>query len=313
MQYDEFRAMSCAIVLAAEGEPPAVAEAFRAAREFIARGEQRLTRFSETSELAQLNRAQSAWFHASPDLFDVVYQARGLADQTCGLFDPTLLDVVEHLGYDRTLDDLRGRDLPAPSSPLPAERPAFNLVQFDMAARAIRLPAGARLDLGGIAKGWITERAAQRMARFCRACAVSAGGDLFALGRPEGEPGWPVALEDPRDPERVLAVLMAPPGAVATSAVTKRRWVQAGLARHHLIDPRTRQPAETDWLSVTVLAPRAAVAEVFAKALLIAGSRQAPEIATQRGDLAYIAVDADGGLWGSAAAKELLNAQLERV
>jgi thiamine biosynthesis lipoprotein len=100
---------------------------------------------------------------------------------------------------------------------------------------------------------------------------------------------------------------------VATSAITKRRWLQAGQARHHLIDPRTLQPAETDWLSVTVLAPHAAVAEVFAKALLIAGSRQAARLLEQRADLAFIAVDADGRLWGSAEAKELLNVGLQRV
>jgi thiamine biosynthesis lipoprotein len=81
--------------------------------------------------------------------------------------------------------------------------------------------------------------------------------------------------------------------------------------QHHLIDPRTGQPAETDWLSVTVIAPSATVAEVFAKALLIAGSRQAERIAARRSDLAFIAVDRTGQLWGSNNAKEFLDVATE--
>ncbi|MDE3091462.1 MAG: FAD:protein FMN transferase, partial [Chloroflexota bacterium] len=178
---------------------------------------------------------------------------------------------------------------------------------------AILLPRGMRIDLGGIAKGWIAERAAQLLDPFSTACAVNAGGDLFAIGTPPGEDAWQVALEDPRDPNRTLAILRVGPGAVATSSITRRRWMQGDRARHHLIDPRGGVPAETDWLSVTVVAPRAAVAEVFAKALLIAGSRDAERIAARRDDIAFIAVDGDGRLWGSSKSKELIDVTAEHV
>ncbi len=75
--------------------------------------------------------------------------------------------------------------------------------------------------------------------------------------------------------------------------------------------PRRGAPAETDWLSVTVVAPHADTAEVYAKALLIAGSRGTSELA-RRGDIAFIAVDREGHLWGSDAAKELLEHGIEQ-
>ena len=128
----------------------------------------------------------------------------------------------------------------------------FGAVQLDPGAHAIRLLPGMRLDLGGIAKGWIVERAAQELGAYSDACAVSAGGDMFMMGLPAGEEAWRVALEDPRDPDQTLAVLRVGLGAVATSSIMKRRWQQGKLVRHHLIDPRSGQPAETDWLSVTV-------------------------------------------------------------
>ena len=140
---------------------------------------------------------------------------------------------------------------------------------------------------------------------------MSAGGDMFMVGLPTQEETWRVELEDPRDSAQALALLKVGPGAVATSSIMKRRWLQGARVQHHLIDPRNLRPAETDWLSVTVIAPHATTAEVFAKALLIAGSRQAESIAMRRGDLAFIAVDRTGQLWGSKNAKEFLDVAAE--
>lgn len=75
-----------------------------------------------------------------------------------------------------------------------------------------------------------------------------------------------------------------------------------------MIDPRRGAPAETDWLSVTVIAPHATIAEAFAKTLLIAGSRNASAVAARREDIAFIAVDGAGKLWGSENAREFLDA-----
>lgn len=312
IEYREFRAMNTDIVLAAEGAPEQLAPGFERARAFIAACEARFTRFAETSELATLNRSAGTWFHASPELYDAVREACAFVDETGGLFDPAILDALENIGYDRSMDDLRAHGAARPSPAANVPRVDTRAIEFDNDARGIRLPPGLRLDLGGIAKGWIAERAADELARYTCACAVNAGGDMFARGLPPGESAWAVALEDPRDPAETLAVLRLPPGAVATSSVTKRRWQQGDAVRHHLIDPRTRLPAETDWLSVTAIAPHATTAEVYAKALLIGGSRSAPDFAG-RSDLAFIAVDATGRLRGSKHAREFLDESIEHA
>ena len=313
MEYAEFRAMNSAILLAADGAADAVARGFVQARAFVEASEARLTRFSETSELAQLNRSGGTWFHASEELLAVVEEARACFDQTRHLFDPTILDALEDAGYDRSMDDIRAHGVASQRPTTLRVTHNFGAIQFDAAARAIWMPHGMRLDLGGIAKGWIAEQGARRLADFADACAVDAGGDMFLMGLPEGETAWQVALEDPRDEEAVLGILRVGPGAVATSSVTKRRWQQGDRVRHHLIDPRRGEPAETDWLSVTVVAPHTAIAEVFAKSLLIAGSHEAAEIAGLRDDIAFVAVDAAGKLWGSSRAKEFLNVGFEHA
>jgi len=66
-------------------------------------------------------------------------------------------------------------------------------------------------------------------------------------------------------------------------------------------------------LSVTVIAPHATTTEVFAKALLIAGSHEAERIAAQRHDLAFIAVDHTGQIWGSNNAREFLDVAIQHA
>jgi FAD:protein FMN transferase len=312
MESYEFRAMNSDVILLAQGEPENVQRGFEHARACITASEARLTRFSDESELANLNRSGGHWFHASPDLFEIVGEARSLAEQTEGLFDPSILDALERVGYDRSMDAIR---VSGPGPLRPAFIPAndFRAVELDETRSAIRLPPGMRIDLGGIAKGWIAERAALVLAGFSSACAVNAGGDMFLTGLLEDREPWQVDLEDPRDPDQVLAMLQVGPGAVATSSITRRTWRQDGRVRHHLIDPRTGESAQTDWLSVTVIAPHATVAEVFAKVLLIVGSQGATELAARRDDIAFIAVDRNGQLWGSPQAREYLDVGIKNT
>jgi thiamine biosynthesis lipoprotein len=307
MDYYEFSAMNTEIVLAAEGDPQQIALGFRNAREFIEESERRFTRFSDQSELSQLNRAAGQWFHPSEDLFELLKLAQEYVDLTDGLFDPSILPFLKRAGYDRSMDEIRLNGANQDYTVGVLEKLNIKTLLLDEETGQIWLPPGMQIDLGGIAKGWIAERAARLLAEKTSPCAVNAGGDLFMIGLPEGQSAWEVALEDPRDPVKTLAILHVGPGAVATSSIIKRAWRQGDRQQHHLIDPRSGEPAITDWLSVTVIAPQAATAEVFAKVLLIAGNDQAMDILDSKSEIAFIAVDRQGSLWGSQNSKEYIN------
>jgi thiamine biosynthesis lipoprotein len=308
METFRFRAMNSDILLAAQGTPARVAEGFEEAQKFIQASEGRFTRFSEQSELSELNRSAGMPFQASPDLFSVIALAQHFFHQTRGLFDPSILPDLRRVGYDRSMDLLRQQGAgPLFESLLSGEHSSFSEMDLDETRGLILLPPGMSLDLGGIAKGWIAEQAAVLLSDFSSACAVNAGGDMFLVGLPDGEEQWPVAIEDPLQPEIDLTVIKVDPGAVATSAVTKRVWKQGEKQRHHLIDPRTGEPALTDWLSVTVIAPHAYEAEVFAKVLLIGGSQESEEIARECGtQFSYLAVDHDRKIWGNQKSLEYI-------
>jgi thiamine biosynthesis lipoprotein len=307
MQYDEFRAMNSDIVLAASGADHALlSKGFQQARSFIQYSEQRFTRFTDTSELADLNRAAGSWFQASADMFQVLEEAQTLARQTEGLFNPAILPALKQAGYDRSMDELR-RSAPRPGTLQVLEMQDFRSIQLDPATQSVYLPDEMQIDLGGIAKGWIAEQAAWQLSEFSDACAVSAGGDMFLIGLPEGALRWEIGLENPLQPEQDLAVLSVTPGAIATSSITKRHWVHNDQVQHHLIDPRTGSPAETEWLSVTVWAETAAEAEVYAKVLLIGGQQAADEFFDHLNSKAYLCVDKNGQVRGSSNYHEVFN------
>lgn len=303
MQYHRFRAMNTDILLAAESPYPA--QTFDMAQAFIEQSEERFTRFKATSELSALNHSAGHWFNASPEMLEVLIAALECHQATNGIFDPSILPDLQAAGYTQSFDHLLEHGpAAAPSKYSRTRKLPFADIEIDSLRGRVRLPKEMQIDLGGIAKGWIAEKAARLMARSSTACAVNAGGDMFLLGKPSGQQVWEIALEDPRDLLQDLMILHVEDGAVATSSVVKRAWRQDDKPRHHLIDPRTGEPAETPWLSVTVFAPQAVLAETFAKAILIAGPDHVQPLLDNTPNISYIAVDANGQIWNPHIVKE---------
>jgi len=303
MYYHQFRAMNTDILLVTDS--PYSKETFEMTQAFIERCEERFTRFKETSELSALNRSAGNWLTVSPDMLELLLAAEECHLATGGIFDPSILPDLQNAGYNRSFDQIKDHGpAPAPTGRIQPARVSFTAIQIDSLRGRVRLPKGMQLDLGGIAKGWIAEKATRLMARSSTACAVNAGGDMFLIGKPDGHATWEIGLEDPSTPIQDLTVLLVEEGAVATSSVVKRSWMQGDVKRHHLIDPRSGEPAETPWLSVTVFASAATLAETFAKAILIAGPEGAQILIDNNPDISFIAVDAQKQIWKSPVEKE---------
>jgi thiamine biosynthesis lipoprotein len=243
MEHRAFRAMGTEIELLGEG-------GFELAEAEFHRLEALLTRFRPDSELSRLNRDGS--IDASPDLLRVVELALDARERTEGRFDPTVHDALVAAGYDRTFAEVGDGTLGAP-------RPAGGDVRI--AGGRIELGADVRLDLGGTGKGYAAERAAELLA-LAGPCLVNAGGDIAVRGG-----AWLVGVEE--------TTLELSEGGLATSGRDRRRWRRGGREQHHLIDPRTGAPAETELLRVTVVAEDAVEAEVQAKNVFLGGPADA--------------------------------------
>jgi len=150
-------------------------EGLAQARRVLQAGETRFTRFSETSELAQLNRSAGKWFIASPELYELLLEARGYVEQTGGLFDPSILEALERAGYDKSMDEIRTSGVSAPPATRQAPaRPQFLDIEFDEPGlgRASPVRHAARpgrhcQGLAGRTRGATTGRILERVRREC--------------------------------------------------------------------------------------------------------------------------------------------------
>ena len=259
-----FHAMGtdCELFLEARPRPEALRAMAEAEREFR-RLERIFSRFDPDSELSELNRR--GMLRVGPELLEVVDLALAARDRTGGRFDPTVHDALVAAGYDRTFEEVpahvHGGSDPGASSNLRCG----GSVRVDRETRSIQLDPGVRLDLGGIAKGYAVDRAAEVLGEL-GPCLVDAGGDIAARGG-----GWPIGL----DIGDGTLTLELGDGAVATSGRDRRHWTRGSEELHHIIDPATGLPAAGDLLRVTAVAATATDAEVRAKALFLAGAEDA--------------------------------------
>jgi FAD:protein FMN transferase len=254
------------------------AQAADLARERLLDAHRRLSRFSDESELTHLNRDPREEVPATPllrALADAVVTAGSHSD---GLVDATLLGAIERAGYRQSLSGCRPLSLPEalasrvgrmPGKAHPSRR--WSSIEIDDAAGTILRPPGLEIDSGGIAKGLLADLIADELGEQ-RAYAIDCCGDIRIGGQERA-----VLVDDPLGGQPIHELRLRD-GAVATSGISRRCWVGAdGRAAHHILDPSTGEPAFTGVLQVTALAPSALLAEVYAKAALLAGPERAAD------------------------------------
>lgn len=238
--------------------------------------EQRWSRFIDTSEVCELNRRAGDAVIVSADTALLVERAIEAWRLTGGGFDPTVLGAVLRAGYDTSFETIaadRSGDSTAGTSTL-----ITGCTDIVIDGGSVRLPAGTGFDPGGIGKGLaadivITELIAAGASGAC----ANLGGDLRVAGESPQGGGWTIAIEHPLVAEPVSLVGLRA-GAIATSTTLRRRWNVDGAPRHHLIDPATGEPSDSDLELSTVIAGEAWLAEVMAKAVLLRGSERAFDI-----------------------------------
>jgi thiamine biosynthesis lipoprotein len=273
----EFRAMGCQMLAALDHPSPRAADRLNSLPSWFEAWEQSLSRFRSDSELSQFNHLSGSPQRVSLTFWRVLQEARQAELLSDGLVTPLVLDAIESAGYVTSFENLvhadPGASQPVATQVLLQQVPRLAGLDFDDSTRMMCLPAGARLDFGGIAKGWAAHQAMKRLAVFGPVL-VDAGGDISISGCQRDGSLWPVAVADPLNPETNLGILMMGKSGIATSGKDYRRWLQNGRWQHHIIDPRTGLPAETDILSATVVAPDVIQAETAAKTVMILGSRE---------------------------------------
>lgn len=233
-----------------------------------------------------LNRLNAAapdhWVDLPKETLHVLQAALDIGQQSAGAFDISVADAVCAWGFgpdkadsQRITNLLQG----------PARRRAHDLLELDPANRRARKHAPARFDLGGIAKGYGTDRLIE-VAQTMGLTDLTAGidGDLRCIGtRPDGSL-WPVAIEAPDHHRRAVHSMMELSDTAIATSGDYRHWTQVGTRKlSHTMNPATGGPVMAPPASVTVLHKTCMQADAWATALMVLGENTGRQIARARG------------------------------
>lgn len=255
-----------------------IRDSFLMFREFAAR----FTRFEPESELSRFNVSEGG--AVDSELFSLFKECARFYELTNGVFDPSILPVLEAIGYAGAKNIKTAR-----------KRHTFNKLIFDEKTKTVKKPKGLLLDLGGIGKGYAVDKVADRLSEKYANGIVDAGGDMRIFGGDHEQDleYFAIDVENPFDVSRTLATLLLSDCAVATSGVSRKHWKRNGKEYHHIIDPFLGAHAQSGLNQVTVIAPVATEADVFAKTLFILGLRRGQKFASEKNIPALFVTDSN--------------------
>ena len=203
--------------------------------------EARWSRFRATSDVSRLNETAGGLMLVSSESHTLLFTMKEAWRVTGGRYDPTMLDAIVAAGYTASTDGScrRSRGTTRPASGL-----TIDDVTVESSTGVVTVPPGIGLDPGGIGKGLAADIVVTELLGGGTAGAlIAVGGDLAAAGTPPTADGWPVVVEDPRDPDTPLLTFGLEAGGVATSSTLSRRWLRHGdppSPRHRPGDPQLR-------------------------------------------------------------------------
>ena len=229
-------------------------------------------------------------FGFSEETAALLQSAMTYSAATGGLFDVTVAPLVSLWGI--TTDSPR---VPSQSE-IDALLPLVGSGHIHMDGNAVTLDSGCAVDLGGIAKGYASDRVAQVLRQYAvTGAAVSLGGNVYVCGQKSDGSAWSVAVQDPKDTGAYAMTLELTDVFAVTSGGYQRYFTDSdGTVYQHILDPRTGRPAQTDLLSVTVIGQNGTMADAYSTALYVMGEQAACDFWRDSGgafDLVLITAD----------------------
>jgi thiamine biosynthesis lipoprotein len=263
--------MACTYAIEAYGpstsELPAAVEA---AFDEVDRIDRLMSNYKPDSPLSQLNReAANHPVAVEPELFDFIAESMHYNEESDGAFDITVGPLMKAWGFFRGEGHLpRATDLAVARS-----RVGRTHVVLDRAKRTISFDAaGVELDLGGIAKGYAIDRAADVLrARGVTSALLSAGGSsIYGLGAPPDRAGWDVNVQDPVAGSKTALTVTLRDRALSVAGSSEKSFEVDGVRYSHIMDPRTGAPVQ-GMLTVAVLSPTATAGDALDDAFFVLG------------------------------------------
>lgn len=277
-KYDcEFFAMDTVMTINAYGSNSE--SAVKAAQNEINRLDKLLSVQNENSEIFKLN--QSKKMAVSEDTLTLITRSKEIYTLTDGAFDISCEPLTREWGFYSGLEN----KVPSQKA-IETALEGVGAEHIKIKDSTVTLDDNTSLDLGGIAKGYASHKAAEILKENgVTSALMSLGGNVRAVGsKPDGE-SWSVAVTNPDDNSRSIGTLKISDKAVVTSGGYQRYFEENGQTYHHIIDTKTGYPADSGLKSVTIVSDDDALADALSTALFVMGLEKSGKFYSENSSL----------------------------
>lgn len=253
-------------------------QAARAVQAEVNRLDQLWSRTRPDSDISQINdhAGDGTQVAISPDTAELLTTALAVMEESGGAFNPMLAPVMDAWGFTKEEHRVPTQSELAGLLQLTQDPPTV-VCEEENASACLPLE-GQKLDLGGIAKGLATAIASRAAKPYeIDGLLLDLGGNLHTQGKKPGGDPWRVGVKDPQNTQEILCTFLLDERTCATSGGYERYFEAGGRTYHHIIDPSTGYPVDSDLLSVTVVGDPA-WADAWSTAFFVLGSERALEL-----------------------------------
>lgn len=247
-----------------------------------------LSKTIEGSDVSRINASGGKPVQVDPETYAILKEAKEISRLTGGAFSVTIAPITALWSFTGTA-----------SNSVPTDETRLNLLPLVDDQQivlgedgTVTLPAGMQIDLGGIAKGYIADKVAAIIREKATAGIISLGGNVYTVGQKPDGSRFSVAITDPLQPSASKSIIYTQDCTVVTSGTYERGFNFGGVRYHHILDPKTGWPSQSDLVSATFVMASSMEADALATACIVMGSEKALALAEGRGvDALFIRAD----------------------
>lgn len=259
--------------------------------------ESKISRTRKDSDISNINNAKGAWVEVSEDTCELLRKGLEYSQLSDGAFDITVGGLTEQWDFHAAEDEAKIPDEKALSEA--ARHVGYKYLEIDGSRVRLTDPE-TKLDLGGIAKGFIGDRMAELLeSKGVVSAVINLGGNVICIGSKTDEEPFVIGVEAPfSDRSEIIGKINAADKTLVTSGVYERRIEVDGKTYHHILDTATGWPVETDLDAVTLIADKGRSGDIDALSTicLIMGAGEGQEFIENMDGIEGVFVLSDGNI-----------------
>lgn len=256
------------------------------------------SRTLENTDISKVNNANGQKVTVSPETAGLIMQGLTLAEETDGLFDITVGQLTDLWNFSAAEPKVPADDK------IKETLPTIGYEGVHLHETTVQLDDGETwLDLGAIAKGYIADRLVEFLEDQGVTCGiVNLGGNIVTIGTKEDGSKWNIGLEAPySDRQEMIGGIEMEDMTVVTSGTYERYIEKDGKKYHHILDPETGYPVDSDIISVSISSKKgnSGLCDGYSTVCLLLGREKAEEFMKDKDGFEYCIVDTKGKIYQS--------------